>query len=192
MAEEKDLNQEEKEEMEQQPSTEEAPVQAENATAEEEQPAADASLEKINELEQKLEEAENRYLRLLADFDNLRRRTQLDREASEKYRAQSLISDLLPLLDNFERALKVEASNEQTKSVLQGMEMVYKGLVAALEKEGVEVIEAVGKEFDPNFHQAVMTDSDDQYGPNEVIEEFQKGYKLKDRIIRPSMVKVNQ
>ncbi|KMY54806.1 heat shock protein GrpE [Bacillus sp. FJAT-27231] len=192
MAEEKDLNQEEKEEMEQQPSTEEAPVQAENATAEEEQPAADASLKKINELEQKLEEAENRYLRLLADFDNLRRRTQLDREASEKYRAQSLISDLLPLLDNFERALKVEASNEQTKSVLQGMEMVYKGLVAALEKEGVEVIEAVGKEFDPNFHQAVMTDSDDQYGPNEVIEEFQKGYKLKDRIIRPSMVKVNQ
>ncbi|HEY9577674.1 MAG TPA: nucleotide exchange factor GrpE [Pseudobacillus sp.] len=192
MAEEKDLNQEENEEIEQQSSTEEAPVQAENAPAEEEQSMADASLEKINELEQKLEEAENRYLRLLADFDNFRRRAQLDREASEKYRAQSLISDLLPLLDNFERALKVEASNEQTKSVLQGMEMVYKGLISALEKEGVEAIESVGKEFDPNFHQAVMTDSNDQYGPNEVIEEFQKGYRLKDRIIRPSMVKVNQ
>lgn len=192
MAEEKELKKEENEEMEQQPLTEEAPVQAENAPDEEEQSAADASLEKINELEQKLEEAENRYLRLLADFDNSRRRAQLDREASEKYRAQSLISDLLPLLDNFERALKVEATNEQTQSLLQGVEMVYKGLVTALEKEGVEVIEAVGKEFDPNFHQAVMTDSSDQYSPNEVIEEFQKGYRLKDRIIRPSMVKVNQ
>ncbi|MEK4028755.1 nucleotide exchange factor GrpE [Pseudobacillus sp. FSL P4-0506] len=192
MAEEKELKKEEKQEMEQQPLTEEAPVQAEDAPAEEEQSAADASLEKINELEQKLEEAENRYLRLLADFDNFRRRAQLDREASEKYRAQSLISDLLPLLDNFERALKVEATNEQTQSVLQGMGMVYNGLISALEKEGVEVIEAVGKEFDPNFHQAVMTDSDDQYSPNEVIEEFQKGYRLKDRVIRPSMVKVNQ
>ncbi|MGC8228537.1 nucleotide exchange factor GrpE [Pseudobacillus badius] len=189
MAEEKELK---KEENEQQPVTAEASVQEENAPAEEEQPEAEASLEKINELEQKLEEAENRYLRLLADFDNSRRRAQLDREASEKYRAQSLISDLLPLLDNFERALKVEATNEQTQSVLQGMEMVYKGLVSALEKEGVEVIEAIGKEFDPNVHQAVMTDSNDQYGPNEVIEEFQKGYKLKDRVIRPSMVKVNQ
>lgn len=192
MSEEKELNKEENEEMDEQSLTEEAPEQAENTPAEEEPSAADASLEKINELEQQLEEAENRYLRLRADFDNFRRRVQLEREASEKYRAQSLIADLLPLLDNFERALKIEVSNEQTESVLQGVEMVYKGLVSALEKEGVEVIEAVGKEFDPNFHQAVMTDSNDQYSPNQVIEEFQKGYKLKDRIIRPSMVKVNQ
>jgi molecular chaperone GrpE len=146
----------------------------------------------IQNLTSKLEEADNRYLRLQADFDNFRRRTRLDSEASEKYRVQKLATELLPALDNFERALKIEADNEQSKSLLQGMEMVYRGLIDALKKEGVEAIEAVGKEFNPNFHQAVMTGEDENYGPNIVIEEFQKGYILKDRVIRPSMVKVNQ
>ncbi|MDQ0213934.1 molecular chaperone GrpE [Oikeobacillus pervagus] len=146
----------------------------------------------LKELEEKIEETENRYLRLMADFDNFRRRAQLDREASAKYRAQSLISDLLPVIDNFERALKVEATNDQSKSILEGMEMVYKGIIEALKKEGVEIIEAMGKEFDPNLHQAVMTAEDENYDSNIVVEEFQKGYKLKDRVIRPSMVKVNQ
>ena len=146
----------------------------------------------IQTLTSKLEEADNRYLRLQADFDNFRRRTRLDIEAGEKYRAQKLAIELLPALDNFERALNIEADNEQSKSLLQGMEMVYRGLVEALKNEGVEAIEAVGKEFDPNFHQAVMTGEDENYGSNIVIEEFQKGYMLKDRVIRPSMVKVNQ
>lgn len=146
----------------------------------------------IQNFTSKLEEADNRYLRLQADFDNFRRRTRLDIEASEKYRVQKLAIDLLPALDNFERALKIEADNEQSKSLLQGMEMVYRGLIDALKKEGVEAIEAVGEEFNPNFHQAVMTGEDANYGPNTVIEEFQKGYMLKDRVIRPSMVKVNQ
>jgi molecular chaperone GrpE len=116
----------------------------------------------------------------------------LDSEAGEKYRAQKLISDLLPALDNFERALKMEAENEHTKSLLQGMEMVYRGLLEALKKEGVEAIEAVNKEFDPHLHQAVMQAEDENYASNIVIEEFQKGYMLKDRVIRPSMVKVSQ
>lgn len=146
----------------------------------------------IQTLQEKLEAADNRFLRLQADFDNFRRRTRLDLEASEKYRAQKLITDLLPALDNFERAMKMEADNEQTKSLLQGMEMVYRSLVEALKKEGVEPIEAVGKEFDPHMHQAVMQGEDENYGSNIVIEEFQKGYLLKDRVIRPSMVKVNQ
>lgn len=146
----------------------------------------------IQMLQNKLEEADNRYLRLQADFDNFRRRTRLDIEAGEKYRAQKLAVELLPALDNFERALKIEADNEQTKSLLQGMEMVYRSLVDALKKEGVEAIEAVGKEFDPNFHQAVMQGEDENYGSNIVTDEFQKGYMLKDRVIRPSMVKVNQ
>jgi molecular chaperone GrpE len=140
----------------------------------------------------KLEEADNRYLRLQADFDNFRRRTRLDSEASEKYRAQKLATNLLPALDNFERALKLEADNEQTKSLLQGMDMVYRSLVDALKSEGIEAIEAVGKEFDPNFHQAVMTDENEEYGSNIVTEEFQKGYMIKDRVLRPAMVKVNQ
>jgi molecular chaperone GrpE len=146
----------------------------------------------IQALTSKLEEADNRYLRLQADFDNFRRRTRLDIEAGEKYRAQNLVTELLPALDNFERALKIEADNEQTKSLLQGMEMVYRGLLDALKKEGVEPIEAVGKEFDPNFHQAVMQGEDENFGSNIVSAEFQKGYMLKDRVIRPSMVQVNQ
>jgi molecular chaperone GrpE len=146
----------------------------------------------IQNLTSKLEEADNRYLRLQADFDNFRRRTRLDIEAGEKYKAQKLVTELLPTLDNFERALQIEADNDQTRSLLQGMEMVYRSLIDALKKEGVEPIEAVGKEFDPNFHQAVMQGEDENFGSNIVSAEFQKGYMLKDRVIRPSMVKVNQ
>ncbi len=161
------------------------------AAGEEESTTVDSGAE-IQALTNKLEEADNRYLRLQADFDNFRRRTRLDIEAGEKYKAQKLVTELLPVLDNFERGLKIEADNEQTKSLLQGMEMVYRSLVDALKKEGVESIDAVGKEFDPNFHQAVMQVEDESFGSNIVTEEFQKGYMLKDRLIRPSMVKVNQ
>jgi molecular chaperone GrpE len=148
--------------------------------------------EKIQELETKLEEAENRILRLQADFENFRRRTRLDLEAAEKYRAQSLVTDILPVLDNFERALKVEADDEKSISILQGMEMIYRQLLDALKKEGVEAIECVGMQFDPHLHHAVMQVEDSEYESNIVVEELQKGYKLKDRVIRPSMVKVSQ
>ncbi len=148
--------------------------------------------EQITALQKELEEKENRYLRLQADFENSRRRARLDYEAAQKYRAQNLISDILPVLDNFERALNVETDHEQTKSLLQGMEMIYRSLLDALKKEGVEVIESEGKEFDPNFHQAVMQVAEEGYDSNIVVEEFQKGYVLKDRVIRPAMVKVNQ
>lgn len=148
--------------------------------------------EKVDELQAKLTETEGRTLRLQADFENYKRRVQMDKQAAEKYRAQSLVSDILPALDNFERAMQVEATDEQTKSLLQGMEMVHRQLLEALTKEGVEVIEAVGKQFDPNEHQAIMQVEDNEFESNAVVEEFQKGYKLKDRVIRPSMVKVNQ
>ncbi|AKM19739.1 nucleotide exchange factor GrpE [Geobacillus sp. FSL K6-0789] len=151
-----------------------------------------AAKAQVAELEAKLAEMEHRYLRLYADFENFRRRTRQELEAAEKYRAQSLASDLLPVLDNFERALKIETENEQAKSILQGMEMVYRSLLDALKKEGVEAIEAVGKPFDPHLHQAVMQTDEDGYEPNTVVEELQKGYKLKDRILRPAMVKVSQ
>ena len=98
----------------------------------------------------------------------------------------------MPALDNFERAIKIEVDNEQAKSLLQGMEMVYRNLLDVLKNEGVEPIEAVGKEFDPHLHQAVMQVEDEEFGSNIVLEEFQKGYILKDRVIRPAMVKVNQ
>jgi len=148
--------------------------------------------EKIAELEAKLEEAENRNLRQIADFENFKRRARLDQETAATYRAQSLVSDLLPALDNFERALQIEATNDQAKSIIQGVEMVYRSIMDALKKEGVEPIEAVGQQFDPNVHQAVMQVSEPDAESNVVLEEFQKGYKLKDRVIRPSMVKVNE
>lgn len=144
------------------------------------------------ELKAKIEEAENRILRLQADYENSRRRAKLDLAATEKYKSQSLITGLLPAIDNFERALQIEADNEQTKSVLQGVEMVYRSLLDALKAEGAEQIEAVGKEFDPNLHQAIMQVEDANFDSNIVVEELQKGYILKDRVIRPSMVKVNQ
>ncbi|MCM3179889.1 molecular chaperone GrpE [Cytobacillus horneckiae] len=202
MAEEKETVQEEMTQAENKHSSEQveevfaeaADVQTEGANEEPSESDAEfAALQlKVTELESKLEEAENRYLRLHADFENSRRRAKLDREASEKYRAQSLITDLLPAIDNFERAMQTQADDEHVKSLLQGMDMVYRSLIDALKKEGAEQIEAVGKEFDPHVHQAVMQVEDDQFGSNIVVEEFQKGYMLKDRVIRPAMVKVNQ
>ncbi|WP_226673181.1 nucleotide exchange factor GrpE [Rossellomorea aquimaris] len=180
---------------EQQEAKEENSEVVEEVFAEEpqaEETAEEQVSDELSQLEEKLNESENRYLRLRADFDNFRRRVNVENEAKEKYRAQGLITELLPALDNFERALNIEADNEQTKQLLQGMEMVHRSLVEALKKEGVEPIEAVGQEFDPHLHQAVMQVEDENFDSNVVVEEFQKGYKLKDRVIRPSMVKVSQ
>ena len=98
----------------------------------------------------------------------------------------------MPVLDNFERALAVNATTEEATSLVKGVEMVYRTLLDAVTKEGLEVIEAEGVAFDPNFHQAVMQEKDDSKEPGIVLQELQKGYKLKDRILRPSMVKVNE
>jgi len=147
---------------------------------------------KLAELQAKLDDEENRHLRLRADFDNLRRRQQLDREAAEKYRAQSLLSDLLPVLDNFERALQVETTSEETASIIKGIEMVYRSLLEATEKEGLQVIKAEGEQFDPNIHQAVMQEQDSEKETGVVVRELQKGYILKDRVLRPTMVSVNE
>ena len=167
-------------------------VDAEDVTIEEASEVADESEQKIAELQAKLDETENKMLRAQADFDNFRRRSRLDQEAAQKYRAQSLVTEIIPALDNFERALQIEADNDQTKSLLQGVKMVYNQLVQALQSEGVEAIKAVGEQFDPHLHQAVMQVEDENFDSNTVVEELQKGYILKDRVIRPSMVKVNQ
>ncbi|KUP40125.1 nucleotide exchange factor GrpE [Bacillus velezensis] len=175
---------------------EEVTEQAEQAASQEQHEETAGQEEvlqhQIDELQGLLDEKENKLLRVQADFENYKRRSRLEMEAAQKYRSQNVVTEILPALDNFERALQVEAESEQTKSLLQGMEMVRRQLMDALEKEGVEAIEAVGQEFDPNLHQAVMQVEDENFGSNIVIEELQKGYKLKDRVIRPSMVKVNQ
>lgn len=158
---------------------------------EEKQEELTAEQQMIEQLEKEKEELNNRLLRVHADYDNFRRRTREEKERDAKYRAQSLVEEILPVLDNFERALNVETKNEESKSILQGMDMIYRQLLEALKKEGVSEIEAVGKPFDPNFHQAVMQVSEEGYEANVVVEELQKGYMLKDRVIRPTMVKVN-
>jgi molecular chaperone GrpE len=147
---------------------------------------------KIAELEAKIAEQEALYLRLRADYDNLARRTRLDREAAEKYRAQSLLTDLLPVIDNLDRALLAEANNDEPSPLYKGVDMVYRQLIDATTREGLEVIEAIGQPFDPNVHQAVMQESDSEQQPGVVLKELQKGYKLKDRVLRPSMVSVNE
>ncbi|KGX93570.1 heat shock protein GrpE [Pontibacillus halophilus JSM 076056 = DSM 19796] len=146
----------------------------------------------VEQLQQEKEELQNRLARLQADYDNFRRRTQKEREADRKYKSQDLVNELLPALDNFERALQVDVQDESTKSFKDGIQMVYRQLSDALEKEGVEVIPAEGETFDPQIHQAVMQVEDENYASNVVVAELQKGYRLKDRVIRPSMVKVNQ
>ena len=146
---------------------------------------------RIEELERQLEEAEDKYLRQVASFDNYKRRMTLDKEEMQKYRSQSLMKELVPILDNFERALQTEVTSEDAVALKEGVAMIERGLKEALKNEGLEPIESVGQPFDPNFHQAVMTGQDDEQESGVVLEEFQKGYRLNDRIIRPSMVKVN-
>ncbi|MFN7251278.1 MAG: nucleotide exchange factor GrpE [Anaerobacillus sp.] len=146
----------------------------------------------IQALQNEVAELNSRLLRTQADYDNFRRRTRQEMEAAAKYRAQSLIEGLIPAIDNFDRALGIKVENDDARSLLQGMEMVYRQLTEALKNEGLEVINAVGQSFDPHYHQAVMQVESDEYEANQVVEELQKGYQLKDRVIRPSMVKVSQ
>ncbi|GEK33301.1 nucleotide exchange factor GrpE [Kurthia sibirica] len=169
-------------------------VEAVEAEVVEETPVEEEAVEltEVEVLEQKLKEEEERYLRLRADFDNLRRRTQVEREAASKYRSQSLLTDLLPVIDNIERALQVEATTEDGESIKKGIEMVHRSLIEAAKKEGLEVIESVDAPFDPNFHQAVFQEKDDSKEAGIILEELQRGYKLKDRVLRASMVKVNE
>lgn len=145
----------------------------------------------LAKVQQEKEEVYQRLLRTQAEFDNYKKRSLKEREAERKYKAQDLVTELLPAIDNFERALQVEIT-DVNKNLLDGISMVYRQLVDALKSQGVEPIEAVGKEFDPNIHQAVMRVEEEGFEPNTVVEELQKGYMMKDRVIRPAMVKVNQ
>jgi len=151
-----------------------------------------ATLQKeIEELKQEKEAAQERMLRIQAEFDNFKKRTQKERQNERKYKSQDLVNELLPVLDNFERALEVEVV-EEAKSIVEGISMVYRQFKDALESENVEVIQTVGEEFDPNLHHAVMQVEEEESESNIVLEELQKGYILNDRVIRPAMVKVNK
>lgn len=137
------------------------------------------------------EEHQTRMLRALADMENMRRRVRKEQEDMAKYASLRLIENLLPVMDNFERALTADKENMTVESLLQGVDMVYRQIKQVFDQEGLSAIEAVGKPFDPHFHQAVMQVDDPDSESGVVVEELQKGYQFKDRVIRPSMVKVN-
>ncbi|MBG9790736.1 MULTISPECIES: nucleotide exchange factor GrpE [Brevibacillus] len=145
----------------------------------------------VERLQAQLQEQENRLLRNLADMDNMRRRSRKEQEDLQKYASQKVVESLLPALDNFERALAVDPSTATAESILQGVQMVYRQVVQVFEQEGLQAIDSVGHAFNPHVHQAVMQVEDSNYEANTVVEELQKGYQFKDRVIRPAMVKVN-
>ncbi|TSB46774.1 nucleotide exchange factor GrpE [Alkalicoccobacillus porphyridii] len=184
------VDQEEKEAVEQEDQQEQEMADVMEGHAVDKQDEAD---EQSEEAAHKAEIADlnNRLLRVQADYDNFRRRSREEKESAAKYRAQGFVEELLPALDNFERALSVKPEGDEAKSLAQGLNMVYNQLQEALKKEGVTVIETVGETFDPHLHQAVMQVEEEGFESNQIVEELQKGYKLKDRVLRPSMVKVN-
>ena len=146
--------------------------------------------EKKDKKDEQIAELTDKLKRQLAEFENFRNRT--DKEKSQMYAvgAKDVIEKILPVIDNFERGLKSSPEDQKGGPVASGMEMIYKQLITVLSDLGVTPIEAVGQEFDPNLHNAVMHAEDEGLGENIVAEEFQKGYKYKDTVLRHSMVKV--
>ena len=145
---------------------------------------------KKDKKDEKIEELTDRLTRQMAEFDNFRKRT--DKEKSQMYEigAKDIINKILPVVDNFERGLAAVPEEEKKNPILEGMEKVYKQLMTTLEEVGVKPIEAVGQEFNPDFHNAVMHVADEELGENIIAEEFQKGYTYRDSVVRHSMVKV--
>lgn len=148
--------------------------------------------EQLAALEEEVNTWKTDYYKVFADMENLKKRLQNEHANAMKFMMQSFIEELLPVVDNFERSLAVENPSEEVKNFLKGYEMIYNQLMQVLSAQGVEVIKTEGEEFDPNFHQAVMTVKDDNFKSNMIVEELQKGYKLKDRVIRASLVKVSE
>ena len=145
---------------------------------------------KKDKKDEKIEELTDRLTRQMAEFDNFRKRTEKEKSQMYEIGAKDIIEKILPVVDNFERGLDAVKEEDKEDPFIQGMEMVYKQLMTVLGELGVKPIEAVGKEFDPNLHNAVMHVEDENFGENIIAEEFQKGYMYRDSVVRHSMVKV--
>ena len=166
--------------MEKQELKEEKKVKKENKTG------------KIKELENEIELLKDKNMRVSAEMINTLRRKDEETSKLLKYANESLILDILSVIDNFERALSVNSDNVDLLNYQKGMEMIYVNLKNILDKYEVKEIESINKEFDPSCHQAVMTEKKDGVNPNIVIEVMMKGYTYKDKVIRPAMVKVSE
>lgn len=145
---------------------------------------------KKDKKDEKIEELTDRLTRQMAEFDNFRKRTDKEKKQMYEIGAKDIIDKILPVVDNFERGLAAVPEEEKSHPFMEGMDKIYKQLMTTLGEAGVKPIEAVGQEFNPDFHNAVMHVEDEEVGENIVVEEFQKGYTYRDSVVRHSMVKV--
>lgn len=178
------------EKKQQNPAAEKVPVeetQTEAQAAPEQETATDPLLEELEKLRKQMDEKEEQYLRLAAEYDNFRKRSQKEKEGLYQGAKSDAVAAFLPVYDNLERALKQETADEAYK---KGVEMTMSGLREILSKLGVEEIPALGATFDPSLHNAVMHVEDESAGENTVVEVFQSGFKLGEKVIRFAMVKV--
>jgi molecular chaperone GrpE len=153
----------------------------------------DKEVEKYGELEGRLGEAEERVLRTAADAENFKKRLQREKEEQTRYSNEAFMRELLPVIDNLERALKHSQAESNQEGLVDGLKMTLKGFIEAMARFGCTQVEAVGKVFDPNFHEAVsQEESENHEANNTVLRELQKGYLLKERLLRPAMVVVSK
>ena len=174
---------------------EETVEEAEEAAAEEPEAGKEKGSffkkkEKKDKKDEKIEELTDRVRRQMAEFDNFHKRTEKEKTQMFETGAKSIVEKILPVVDNFERGLAAVTEEEKGSPFVEGMEKIYKQMMTMLEEAGVKPIEAVGQEFDPNLHNAVMHIEDEEFGENIIAEEFQKGYTYRDSVVRHSMVKV--
>lgn len=162
----------------------------ENHTEEKSEETSEDKTEEINPLQEKYDTLNNQYLRLAADFDNYRKRNEQEREALLKYGAENTLQKMLEVLDNFERGLKAIDSVDDCEKVKECYNLAYKNFTDVLAKAGLETIKAEGETFDPNFHEAVMQTPSTEVPEHTIIAELQKGYKLGDKVLRPTLVNV--
>ena len=155
-----------------------------------EEAVKEESQEEVNPLQEKYDTLNNQYIRLAADFENFRKRTEQEREALLKYGAESTLKKMLEVLDNFERGLKAIETVEDCEKVKECYNLAYKNFTDVLAKAGLETIKAEGETFDPNFHEAVMQTPSTDVPEHTIIAELQKGYKLGNKVLRPTLVNV--
>ncbi len=165
-------------------------TQEQEEIVQEEKVEEKAQEENQNEFEQKYEDLNNKYIRLAADFDNFRKRTQQEKEALSKYACADVLAKIITALDTFDRAAESLKNVDSCETVKQSYEVAYKQLLDILKKAGLEELEALGKEFDPNEHEAISQIATEEYEPNTVAYVAQKGYKMGDKVLRAALVGV--
>ncbi|MFP4087460.1 MAG: nucleotide exchange factor GrpE [Desulfobacteraceae bacterium] len=149
-------------------------------------------IEKLEEMEKERDDNQDLYLRAKAEMENVKKRFQKEKQDLLKYANESLLKQLLPVADNLEKAIGHSQEQNSLKTLLEGVDLTLKGLMDTLKKAGVEPIEAVGEPFDPNFHEAMSEAEAEETPPGTVIQEFQKGYTLNNRLLRPAMVVISK